>query len=69
MGHRLREIKAKSGAAVALNSREEMRLGFLTLRVGFIPHRCKGCWLFVTFGEHGIGLLPATHGIGSKWTC
>ena len=26
-------------------------------------------WLFVTFGEPGMGLLPTTHGIGSKWTC
>jgi hypothetical protein len=22
-------------------------------QVGFIPHRCKGCWLFVTFGDSG----------------
>jgi hypothetical protein len=25
--------------------------------------------LIVTFGEHGMGLLPARLGIGSKWTC
>jgi hypothetical protein len=24
--------------------------------------------LIVTFGEHGMGLLPATLGIGLKWT-
>jgi hypothetical protein len=23
-------------------------------KVGFIPHRCKGCWLFVIFGEHQV---------------
>jgi hypothetical protein len=38
-------------------------------KVEFTPHQRKGNWLFVTFGEHGMGLLPATHGIGSKWTC
>jgi hypothetical protein len=23
-------------------------------KVGFIPHRCKGCWLFVIFGEYQV---------------
>jgi hypothetical protein len=23
-------------------------------KVGFIPHRYKGCWLFVTFGEYQV---------------
>jgi hypothetical protein len=23
-------------------------------KVGFIPHWCKGCWLFVIFGDHQV---------------
>ena len=34
-----------------------------------VAKRATTSWLFVTFGEHGMGLLPATLGIGSKWTC
>jgi hypothetical protein len=30
---------------------------------------CQTGRLFVTFGEHGMGLLPARLRIGSKWTC
>ncbi len=37
-------------------------------KVGFIAHQRKQCGLFVSFGEHGMGLLPATLGIGSDWT-
>src|SRR5262245_32058219 len=25
-------------------------------------------WLIVIFGEQGMGLLPTTRGLGSKWT-
>jgi hypothetical protein len=29
---------------------------------------CQQEWLFVIFGAQGLGLLPATLGIGSTWT-
>jgi hypothetical protein len=30
------------------------------------PKRVTTSWLIVSFGAHGMGLLPATLGIGSK---
>ncbi len=33
-----------------------------------LPNRVTTSWLFVSFGEQGMGLLPATLGIGSDWT-
>jgi hypothetical protein len=32
------------------------------------PNMANASWLFVIFGEQGVGLLPATLGLGSKWT-
>ena len=33
-----------------------------------MPALVKITWVIGTFGEHGMGLLPATLGIGSDWT-
>src|SRR5262245_37436440 len=42
--------------------------GYFPNKVELIPHQSNGCRLFVIFGEQGMGLLPATRGIGSNRT-
>ena len=38
------------------------RGSFLRLKVGFISHQCKGCWLIVAFGDIVEGVEYVVHG-------